>query len=61
MRSGSPAEGGKIDGNSIKYEKMKSKIVSVRFFVRSMLVFDTQDVSGRVFVLIYRQDEGYTT
>jgi hypothetical protein len=51
VRPGSPAEGGKIDGNSIKYEKTKSKIVSVSFFVKSMLVLGTQDVSGRVFVL----------
>jgi hypothetical protein len=33
---GSPAEGGKIDGNSIKYEKMDNKILSATCFVKSM-------------------------
>jgi len=60
VRPGSPVERGKIDGKSIKYEKMKNKIVSVSFFVRSILVLDTQDLSRRVFVLIYRRKGGST-
>ena len=39
VNPGSPAEGGKTEGNSIKYEKMDSMVLSASCFVKSMFFF----------------------